>query len=72
MGADLKVFYPSDLSLLLSRAASQMTVYVMTSLRVGVSVQTKIIAYLGNIDLLRDSRPLILSFTKRLLYSCVF
>lgn len=64
MGVDITAFYPSELSARLSRAALQMTVYAMTSLRMGMSVQSKIIMYLGNTDLLRDSWPLILSLTK--------
>lgn len=71
MGVDIKAFYPSDLSSHLSRAALQMIVYVMTSLRMGMSVQTKVIAYLGNIDLLRDSCTLILSFTETTLQLCI-
>lgn len=72
MGVDITASHPSELSSRLSRAVLQVAVYAMTSLRVGMSVQSKITVYLGNMDLLRDSCPLILSLTKRLLYNCVF
>lgn len=72
MGVDITASHPSELSSRLSRAVLQVAVYAMTSLRVGMSVQSKITVYLGNMDLLRDSYPLILSLTKRLLYNCVF
>lgn len=72
MGVDITAFYPSELSSRLSRAALQVAVYAMTSLRVGMSVQSKIVVYLGNIDLLRDSCPLILSLTKGDYFTTVY